>query len=136
MLVQSDRQSQIVNFPSETKSLCFSFFPGGAESLRDSSARRREFFEMRLISSLYTVNTHPTDQVFSSRGSFPLEIHEAAQAKNHIHSGTDWAAGHTRRFVDRDVLTEIFPLNGFVDCLEKRWTIIGVGFDCLRAQLE
>ena len=50
--------------------------------------------------------------------------------------GTDWAAGHTRRFVDRDALTKIFPLNEFVDCLEKRWTIIGVGFDCLRAQLE
>ena len=98
--------------------------PSGAESLETLQLAVANSSRCASI-SLYTVNTHPTDQVFSSRGSFPLEIHEAAQAKHHIHSGTDWAAGHTRRFMDRDVLTEIFPLNGSVDCLRQlnSWNI-------------
>lgn len=85
---------------------------------------------------LYTINTHPTDEVFSSSWSFSLKVHDPAGTNHHVDPRADRAAGHTRGFMNGDALPEIFLDNELADRRQKRRTIIGVGFDLIRPQFE
>jgi hypothetical protein len=122
------------------RSIGDSFFP-----LKKSNDLNQNFIECHTVSNfrevisdlaLHAIDTPPTDKIFSSRRRFPLKIHNATRADHHINPGTDWTAGHTGGFMNRDLFPEVFLDNELTHRVEKRWTIVGAGFDLIRAEFQ